>query len=320
MAPTAAAVPTPESLSLPEMLRVMDMARALRDERSVVERELNAEETRRLLREQLLESARLTGETVTSAEVDAAIEQYFNSLHTYRDPPFSFSLLLAHLYVRRWLLLWCGLGAAFVSTAAWRTVPSMTPAARQQRVQTQAIDTVEKLLIKAEAEAVDPSAREQLSQIRREVEAASKTGDVAQLHDLEVRLTTLRRRLAEEYEVRIVADRSRKSGIDIYYDDPNIPGVQREPSWFAIVEAWSPQGQRLTRRIKNDKDGQTYDVTTWGERVPREVYERLKADKKDGVLNETLFAVKRRGHLDEEPRLPGVDGKPLSSTGRITRW
>lgn len=446
MAPVITPTSTPENLSLPEMLRVMDMARAMRDERTAVERELNAEETRRILRDKLLESAKLTGETVTPAEVDAAIEQYFNSLHTYRDPPLGWSSFLAHLYIRRWSLLWGSLGLIFVVAALTRTVPDMSPAARQERVKAQALQTLGILLTRADSGAATPAAREDVARVRRDVDAAAKTGDAQQLHDLEVRLETLLRnqveqaetirrvknlqirleavagepaakdqaaqsgrevealsqtgdlpqlhdlearletlvrnltaqretlprldkllvqveaeavepaakeqaaqlrrevealrqtrdlstvaalesrlgnlrlRLSEEYEVRIVADRARKSGIDIYYDDPKIPGVQREPSWFAIVEAWNPQGQRLTRRIKNDKDGKTYDVTTWGEKVPREVFERLKADKKDGVLNETLFAVKRRGYLEEEPRLPGLDGRPLPSTGRITRW
>jgi hypothetical protein len=33
--------------------------------------------------------------------VDAAIEQDFATQHTYQDPPLSFSVLMAHLWVRR---------------------------------------------------------------------------------------------------------------------------------------------------------------------------------------------------------------------------
>ncbi|MBC8115887.1 MAG: hypothetical protein H7062_15990, partial [Candidatus Saccharimonas sp.] len=57
------------------------------------------------------------------------------------------------------------------------------------------------------------------------------------------------------------------------------------------------------------------------ERVPQEVYDRIKADKKaDGVLNETLFAVKQRGYQNEEMKLVGPDNQPLSRLGQITKW
>lgn len=309
-----------DELSLPEMLRVMDMARGLREERSAVEREFNAAETRALLREKLLASTEITGETLTPAEVDAAIEQYFDSLHAYRDPPLSFPVFLAHLYVRRWLVGWSLLGMIFLGTALWRTVPSMTPAARQARVQQQFDVDLDRLLTLATAEAISPDAQAQVEQIRKEVDAARKASESPRLHELETQLVALRRLLNEEYEVHIVSDRKRRSGIDRYYDDPRTPTVEKEPSWYAIVEARNSRGQLLSRNIRNSETETAVSVQTWGERIPLAVYERLKADKKDGVLNDTLFAVKRRGSLAEETKLAGEDGKPIVRSGQITSW
>jgi len=310
------------------MLRVMDMARGMRDERAAVEREFNADETRALLRERLLASTKITGDAITPAEVDAAIELYFNNLHAYRDPPLRFEVFLAHLYVRRWLILWCGVGLVFLGTALWRTVPNMTPAARQGRAVAQAATETQRLLALAQAEAIAPDAKEQVAQIGRELAADKGPGSAAtggpaeiqRIQELESRLVQLRRQMSEEYEVHVVAERGRKSGIDRYFRDPKVPGSEKIPSWYAIVEARNSRGQLLTRRIRNSETDESSDVQTWGERVPQEIYERLKADKKDGVLNETLFAVKRRGYLNEEIRMPGADGKPLPSAGQITRW
>lgn len=304
---------------------MMDMARTLRDERAAVEREFNADETRALLREKLLASTKISGDTITPAEVDAAIELYFNNLHTYRDPPLRFEVFLAHLYVRRWLLLWSGVGLVILGTVLWRTVPNMTPASRQARAEAQASAEVDRLLATCTAEAVEPAAKEQVAQIGRELAAAKGAGSAGggstqTIHDLETRLLQLRRQMNEEYEVHVVAERGRKSGIDRYFRDPKVPGSEKVPSWYAIVEARNPRGQLLTRRIRNSETDKSSDVQTWGERVPKEVYERLKADKKDGVLNETLFSIKRRGSLNEEVRMPGPDGKPLTSTGQITAW
>lgn len=323
-APRNARVPAPtkpaDELSLPEMLRVMDLARVLREERASLEREFNVTEARTLLREKLLASTEITGEQLTPEEVDQAIEQYFASLHTYRDPPLSFEVFLAHLYVRRWMLTWTLLGLVFLGTALWRTVPTMTPAARQTRVQQRTSANLDRLLTLADSEAIAPDARTAVEQLQREAAAARATHDSAKLQQIESQVVALRRDLNEEYEVHIVSDRKRKSGIDHYFNNPETREDEREPSWYAIVEAHNSRGQLLTRSIANSETKRTSPVTTWGERIPQEVFERLKADKRDGVLNETLFAIKRRGYLQEEVKLTGADGKPLPRTGQITAW
>ena len=90
-----------ESLSLSEMLRIMDVATEMRSRRETVEKEFAIDETKRLLREKLLQTTEITGERVTPAEVDSAIESYFSTLYTYREPKGSFAVTLANLYVRR---------------------------------------------------------------------------------------------------------------------------------------------------------------------------------------------------------------------------
>lgn len=88
-------------LSLEEMSRIMDVAVALRRERNVAETELNRDETLRVLREKLREAAAVSGGTLTDAEIDAAIRQYYDRLHAYQEPPSSWETFLAHVYIRR---------------------------------------------------------------------------------------------------------------------------------------------------------------------------------------------------------------------------
>lgn len=92
-------------LTLVETLRVLEVARGLRQEREVAEVALARDEIRTLMRKRLLEAAVVTGDKITESDVDAAIEQYFATQHTYQDPPMSFSVLLAHLWVRRFSVL-----------------------------------------------------------------------------------------------------------------------------------------------------------------------------------------------------------------------
>lgn len=116
------------SLSLEETLRVMDVARQLRQSRETVTAELNLDETKAALRERLKSTAAITGESATEAEIAVAVELYFNNLHSYRDPPPSWSKWLALCYVRRHAIAARGslaiIGVALIWGAArwWRWI------------------------------------------------------------------------------------------------------------------------------------------------------------------------------------------------------
>ena len=109
-----------ESLSLAETMRIMDVAGALRQQRERAEQEFAVDEVRLHLRRQLLETARVTGDCVTEHEVDAAIEHYFENLHTFHEPPGSVSVFFARLYIRRWALFLIASAVVAVGLlAAW---------------------------------------------------------------------------------------------------------------------------------------------------------------------------------------------------------
>lgn len=106
-------------LTLVETLRVLEVARGLRQEREVAEVALARDEIRSLMRKRLMDAAAITGDRITEADVDAAIEQYFATQHTYQDPPMSVSVLLAHLWVRR-LSLVLMVGLIFLTWAVFK--------------------------------------------------------------------------------------------------------------------------------------------------------------------------------------------------------
>jgi hypothetical protein len=242
---------TPDELSLQEMLRVMDVARTLRKERETVAREFNRDETRLVLRERMLKTTAITGEKLTEAEVDAALELYFDNLHTFTPPPPGLSTFLAHAWVRRRILGWTLAWLAALGLLAWWLWPRP----------------------------IDPR--------------------------------------SEVYEVRIVTG-EQQSGVERYFTDE---AGTRQPAHYVVVQAVAPDGEILPRRIRNSETGRTHTVSTWAERVPAVVFERIKQDKQsDGVLDETLFAVKQEGTDDLEVVLPGEDGRPIQRGGQITDW
>ncbi len=331
-------------LSLNEMLRVMDVATELRKQRESVEKELAIDETRQMLRERLLAATSITGERVSETEVDTAIAQYYSTLYTFREPPASLDLRLAQAYVRRGqigvtlvlMLALAGVGWYMLHTSA--ELFSRTSRSSRQAVQqaTSASDLSSRLQATAKARTVelttvasdmleriravarDASVTQELERLAGELDVARKQFDVKSLTELGQRTTTLLGQLNEAYEVRIVSDPNTKSGIDRYFEDSD---GKRVSGHYVIVEARDASGQPITRSIRNSETGRVEPVQRWAERVPKEVYDRIKSDKKvDGVLDENLFSVKQRGFQNDEIKLVGPDGQPLSRLGQITKW
>ena len=95
-------IPHPlENLTLQETLRVMDVAREIRENRQNAEEMFRRDDLRGDLREKLVRTAQMSGEDVTEAEIDAAIGQYMDRLHTFQEPASGVNRLLAHAWVWR---------------------------------------------------------------------------------------------------------------------------------------------------------------------------------------------------------------------------
>jgi hypothetical protein len=141
---------------------------------------------------------------------------------------------------------------------------------------------------------------------------------VKRLESIRTTITDLEERQRDEYTVSVVSAPGRQSGFERYFTDRE---GSRVSGYYLIVEAKKPDGTVVPRRIHNRETGRDEQVTTWAERVPKPVYDRLAKDKReDGILDETTFAVKHRGFADEQITMPGPDGKPLTRMGEITKW
>ncbi len=90
-----------QELTIEETLRVMDVARELRDQRTTAEEMFRRDDVRIELRNKLVRTARLSGDHVTEAEIDAAIDHYFESLHTFQEPEGGVKRFLAHCWIWR---------------------------------------------------------------------------------------------------------------------------------------------------------------------------------------------------------------------------
>ena len=93
----------------------MDVAREMRERRETAEEMFRRDDLRSQLRDKLMRTARMSGDNVGEAEIDAAIRQYFDTLHTYQDPEPGFKRFLAHCWVWRGRIV---AGAATVAAVA----------------------------------------------------------------------------------------------------------------------------------------------------------------------------------------------------------
>jgi hypothetical protein len=312
----------PETINLPEMLRIMDVATALRQDRELVEQQLNVDELKARLRERLLAGSGVTGEPVTPEEVDRAIDEYFRSRNTFREPPRNLEVVLAHLYIRRLTLAkWAGailagllaLWLLFVSPSA-----PFSPSGRNARRMAALTSAIARQQEVVRAVAQDPAAVESADRLAGEAATFASQGDRERLATIRQDLDELATRLDQEYTVRVVSKTGAKSGIDRYFTDEQ---GKRVSGYYLIVEAIAPDGTAVPRRVHNAEDNRDEETALWAERVPKEVYDRLARDKRaDGILDENIYAVKRRGWLDDEVTMKGPEGQPLERLGQITRW
>ncbi len=320
-------LPAGERLSLQEMTRIMDVAATLRKERTLVDEQLNIDQIKQKLRERLLEAAKVSGDPVTAAEIDAAIDQYYDRLHEFQEPPASFATFLAHVWVLRGPILKAVAAVVAGLVVIWGLlVAGLLPgeardrrlAAERQAAVAAQFSEVERSVAAVEQLASEDDVKREVAALAASARAAKEKEDVDALADLADTLATLQGELELEYTLVIASQPGEQSAVERNWTDEK---GTRTSGLYVFVEARDARGNTVRVPVENREDGRVAMVTRWGEQIPEAVFERLKADKEaDGVLDERTFGVKRRGTRRLEVTLPGADGAPLSRQGQITSW
>jgi hypothetical protein len=115
--------------------------------------------------------------------------------------------------------------------------------------------------------------------------------------------------LLQAYSIRIVSGSNVKSGVWRY---PN--NNQSSKNYYLIVEAINLAGRPIRLPIQNEETGKYERVTSWGVRVDKSQYEKVKADKIDnGLIDNPKAGEKIRGESNQRWAF-SVPG------GYITSW
>lgn len=304
---------------LDNVMIAMDVVDTLRHDRLIVERELNEDARKARLIERLREIYRGQGIEVPEAILEEGVRALEEDRFVYKPPGDSFRTRLAHFYVTRggWgrilggalaavLALWVGWLALYEwprqsAAAARQTELSETLPARftalQQQIEAETVQSGQSALMSGVAATV------------RRGEAAARAGQLDEARAARADLEDQLRRLRAEYTVRIV---SRKGELSGFWRIPKVNRAAR--NYYLVVEAIDKRGAVVKQTILNEETSKRETVAKWAVRVPREVLERVRADKADdGIISASRVAEKKRGFLEPEWRI-------TVSGGAITQW
>ncbi|MEM9410327.1 MAG: DUF6384 family protein [Planctomycetota bacterium] len=316
----------PEEMGIEEMLRIMDVATALRREQELVEREFNIDQIRNSLKKKLTDTAALTGEELSEEQIEAAVNWYYDNLHEYQEPPKSLMWYVAHLYVRRQRILQITIPVFLVLFAIWSVwFAPFAPYSTKNRFRrnlnavTNRIDSgLQHLQSIAKSAELDSEIRK----LDNESKTLTKNEELESLLRLESRLENIRQIADQEYTLTILSRDGQRSGFTRFFDDDFNDEKEKVLSgYYVIVEARKTDGSVVAHNIRNSETDELNNVKKWAEKVPQSVYNRLMKDKKsDGILNETTFAIKKRGMLQPEIVITDENQAPLQRTVQLTRW
>jgi hypothetical protein len=114
-------------------------------------------------------------------------------------------------------------------------------------------------------------------------------------------------KLAQEYDVRIVSRPGQSTGVWRY--SVKMPG---ERNYYLVVEAVAPGGRVLTMPITSEETNKTERVTQWGQRVAKDTWDRIAAEKSGtGIISNDILGHKARGQLEPSYDAPTPDGAIL---------
>ena len=304
---------------LDNVMIAMDVVDTLRHDRLIVERELNEDARKAKLIERLREIYRGQGIEVPDAILEEGVRALEEDRFVYKPPPDSLRTRLAHFYVTRggWgRVLGGALAAVLAIWIGWWALyewPRQSAAAARQTELTETLParfTALQQQIEAEtAQSGQTALMGGIAATVRRGEAAARAGQLDEARAARADLEDQLRRLRAEYAVRIV---SRKGELSGFWRIPKVNRAAR--NYYLVVEAIDKRGDVVKRSVLNEETSKRETVAKWAVRVPREVLERVRADKSDdGIISARQVAEKKRGFLEPEWRIP-------ISGGAITQW
>jgi hypothetical protein len=305
---TAPALPE-EPRKLDDVMLAMDVVDTLRHRVRIVDQELNEDAREEQLIARLKEIYDAQGIEVPDKILKDGVKALAEQRFVYKPPADSFSVKLAKLYVTR--KKWFPAAATFTGAIAalivgWQVFWAIPQANEWKGMPAE----ISRLLSEGQALAVDPAVDVQLANIAAEGQRAIANDDRSAARAEVSLLRDMNAKLAEEYDLRIVARPGESTGFWRQSNDkPNVL------HYYIIVEPVAPGGRILSVPITSIEDQKTKTVSKWAQRVSKETFDRLAAEKaaSGGIITDDILGHKARGELEPQFNAPNPGGA-------ITDW
>ncbi len=285
---------------LDEVLLAMDVVDTLRHRDKMVLRELDQSGREAELIERLREIYTAQGIEVPDHILRDGVKALQENRFSYTPPKPSLSVRLARLYVSRdkWLKpVLAGVVALVVGGFGYQYGVVKPAAAKAEAARVEFTETFPIKIASArevvQAAALDTEADRLAETYYQDGMAAARNKDrsgvMSALRDLEL----LERDVAAQYDIRIVYGPGvERSGVfRIPDDDPSAR------NYYLIVEAIDPAGRRVEVPVVSEENQQRMRTTRWGQRVSKEVFDRVATDKNDDqIIQNAVIGVKPSGY------------------------
>jgi hypothetical protein len=299
-----AAGPSPSRQPLDDVMLAMDVVDTLRRRERLVTAELGDADRRADLKARLHEIYDAQGIDVPDRILEEGVAALTENRFVFDPPRDSFAVRVANFYVARnrwgpWVL--GGIAAVLLLFVVHYTTVTLPT----NRLGPDLAGTYEEIVAVSDAPEAIAAADELLAAGRDALSNDQPEGARTALASLE----TLRDSLLQSYTLRIVNRGGELSGVW------RIPDVNEAASnYYLIVEALGPSGNPVRVAVENEETGQVDQVSTWGIRVDKEIFDAVAADKRDdGIIQNDVFGGKARGALEPDYAFP-------TTGAAITRW
>ena len=158
------------------------------------------------------------------------------------------------------------------------------------------------------AETQVPAVRQRADALLTQGRTALERGNAAEAGVAVKELDQLATSVRQEYTLRIAGRPEDQTGF--FREHPRYQGR----AYFLVVDAIDPRGNPVKLPVRNDETNETETVSRFAVRVPAQTFEAVRNDKsRNGIVQNSRLAEKRRGVLEPEFRMPVLEG-------RLTRW
>ncbi len=301
------------SAPLDEVMLAMDVVDTLRHADKLVERELAADERDRQLKDRLRHIYASQGIEVPERVLEEGVTALKQDRFVY-DPPKAGGRWWALLWIRRKVwgkFVLIGLALIVAAGAGYHyliKVPAEQAAIeRVAELESGLPRRLDDELARIRAVAREDRAVSEAEALAAQGLAAARAGDLQAGRAAAAAMEGLRQRLEQEYVVRIVTRPGEPSGVF------RIPEANPDArNYYLIVEAVDAEGRPAAVPVTSEESNVSRTVETWGQRVTERTFAAIRADKSDdGIIDNNILGVKRRGVLTPEYAMPVRDGAIL---------